>query len=262
MDDVWLSPQGGECSRSVYLYLMRTSSLGPGALWVDGAGSRKVCRFLTCTRLCQSRKERLFFCGFPGGRLPAVLREVQLDLVDPIKCKHVLQTLRGPGRPPSAMTVVCAGPERGGRDACQVELHWNHHASSKCPTLSLCPIITSLQGDSGGPLVCPAGPGGGHRVALGVTSWGKGCGRSWGNNSIRPPSRRGSPGVFTDVRLLLPWIKRGLRHGESTRLLLSGPTVFIFNLLTLMKRGRLLHHGKCSLHLWSCYINSLYIVFV
>ncbi|KAE8295831.1 Ovochymase-2 [Larimichthys crocea] len=83
------------------------------------------------------------------------------------------------------MTVLCAGPERGGRDACQ--------------------------GDSGGPLVCPSGSGGGHWVALGVTSWGKGCGRSWGNNSSRPPSRRGSPGVFTDVHLLLPWIKRKLR---------------------------------------------------
>uniref|UniRef100_A0A3B4WQS6 Ovochymase 2 n=1 Tax=Seriola lalandi dorsalis TaxID=1841481 RepID=A0A3B4WQS6_SERLL len=122
------------------------------------------------------------------GRLPAVLREVRLDLVDPAKCKYVLQTVKGsvlnqgPVRPQAAMTVLCAGPERGGRDACQ--------------------------GDSGGPLVCPAGSSGGHWVALGVTSWGKGCGRSWANNSSRPPSKRGSPGVFTDVRLLLPWIKR------------------------------------------------------
>uniref|UniRef100_A0A8D3B1X1 Ovochymase 2 n=1 Tax=Scophthalmus maximus TaxID=52904 RepID=A0A8D3B1X1_SCOMX len=127
------------------------------------------------------------------GRLPAVLRQVQLDLVDPAKCKHVLHTVKGSGpkhgavRPEAAMTVLCAGPERGGRDACQ--------------------------GDSGGPLVCPAGSGGGRRVALGVTSWGKGCGRSWGNNSVRPPGRRGSPGVFTDLRLLLPWIKSKLRAG-------------------------------------------------
>ncbi|XP_070763178.1 ovochymase-2 [Enoplosus armatus] len=126
------------------------------------------------------------------GRLPAVLREVQVDLVDPAKCKYVLQTVKSsllnqrPAKPQPAMTVVCAGPERGGRDACQ--------------------------GDSGGPLVCPAGSGGGHWVALGVTSWGKGCGRSWGNNSSRHPSRRGSPGIFTDVRLLLPWIKRKLRE--------------------------------------------------
>uniref|UniRef100_A0A3Q3XH88 Uncharacterized protein n=1 Tax=Mola mola TaxID=94237 RepID=A0A3Q3XH88_MOLML len=129
------------------------------------------------------------------GRLPAVLREVHLDLVDPAKCKYLLQTVKGstpnqrPGRPQPAMTVLCAGPERGGRDACQ--------------------------GDSGGPLVCPAGSGSGHWVVLGVASWGKGCGRSWSNNSSRHPSRRGSPGVFTDVRLLLPWIKRKLR--ESLR---------------------------------------------
>ncbi|CAI5668053.1 unnamed protein product [Oreochromis niloticus] len=91
-------------------------------------------------------------------------------------------------RPQPSMTVLCAGPETGGRDACQ--------------------------GDSGGPLVCPAGSEGHHWVALGVTSWGKGCGRSWGNNSSRPPSKRGSPGIFTDVRLLLPWIKRKLREAE------------------------------------------------
>ncbi|XP_063333959.1 ovochymase-2 [Pelmatolapia mariae] len=128
------------------------------------------------------------------GRLPMVLREVHLDLVDRAKCKYVLQTLKGSMmnqrlvRPQPSMTVLCAGPETGGRDACQ--------------------------GDSGGPLVCPAGSEGHRWVALGVTSWGKGCGRSWGNNSSRPPSKRGSPGIFTDVRLLLPWIKRKLREAE------------------------------------------------
>uniref|UniRef100_A0A8C4NV92 Ovochymase 2 n=1 Tax=Dicentrarchus labrax TaxID=13489 RepID=A0A8C4NV92_DICLA len=129
------------------------------------------------------------------GRLPPVLREVQLHLVDPARCKFVLQTVKSsivkqrPDRPQPAMTVLCAGPERGGRDACQ--------------------------GDSGGPLVCPAGSGGGHWVVLGVTSWGKGCGRSWENNSSRAPSRRGSPGVYTDVRLLLPWIKHKLKEGGA-----------------------------------------------
>uniref|UniRef100_UPI003AACEE47 ovochymase-2 n=1 Tax=Centroberyx gerrardi TaxID=166262 RepID=UPI003AACEE47 len=128
------------------------------------------------------------------GRVPAVLREVQLDLVEPARCKYVLQTIKtsllnqGPDQPRPPMTVLCAGPERGGKDACQ--------------------------GDSGGPLVCPAGRGGGRWVAVGVTSWGKGCGRSWANNSSRPPSRRGSPGIFTDIRLLLPWIKSKLREGK------------------------------------------------
>nr|XP_046250893.1 ovochymase-2 [Scatophagus argus] len=126
------------------------------------------------------------------GRLPAVLREVQLDLVNSAKCRYVLQTVKSSARnqrPQPAMTVLCAGAERGGRDACQ--------------------------GDSGGPLVCPASSGSRHWVALGVTSWGKGCGRSWGNNSSRHPSRRGSPGVFTDVRLLLPWLKHKLREADE-----------------------------------------------
>ncbi|XP_069571306.1 ovochymase-2 [Brachyistius frenatus] len=129
------------------------------------------------------------------GSLPAVLREVRLDLVEPARCKYVLQTVKSSilsqrlVRHLPAMTVVCAGPERGGRDACQ--------------------------GDSGGPLVCPAGSGGGLWVVLGVTSWGKGCGRSWGDNNGLPPSVRGSPGIFTDVRLLLPWIKSKLRDAEQ-----------------------------------------------
>ncbi|KAF3854289.1 hypothetical protein F7725_022344 [Dissostichus mawsoni] len=59
------------------------------------------------------------------GRVPAVLREVKLDLVDPAKCQYVLHTVRSstrpqrPARPQPAMTVLCAGPEGGGRDACQ-----------------------------------------------------------------------------------------------------------------------------------------------
>ncbi|KAL1247429.1 hypothetical protein QQF64_022805 [Cirrhinus molitorella] len=114
------------------------------------------------------------------GPLPSVLQEVQLDLIEQGKCKHVLQTLR-PGE--KTFTVLCAGPERGGRDACQ--------------------------GDSGGPLLCPRADG--HWVAVGVTSWGKGCGRSWNNNKIKPLSRRGSPGVFTDVLMFLTWIKSNLR---------------------------------------------------
>uniref|UniRef100_A0A4W5JYR3 Ovochymase 2 n=1 Tax=Hucho hucho TaxID=62062 RepID=A0A4W5JYR3_9TELE len=120
-----------------------------------------------------------------GGLLPAILREVQLELVEPAKCKYVLQTLRPTQQ---ALTVLCAGPERGGKDACQ--------------------------GDSGGPLICPREDG--HWVVVGVTSWGKGCGRSWINNKAKSPAKRGSPGVFTDVKMLLLWIKMKLREGYLT----------------------------------------------
>ncbi|KAF7649891.1 hypothetical protein LDENG_00134410 [Lucifuga dentata] len=143
------------------------------------------------------------------------------------RCEHVLQTIKSsilnqrPGKAETAMTVVCAGPERGGRDACQ--------------------------GDSGGPLVCPAGSGGGHWVVLGVTSWGKGCGRSWGSNSSRPPIRRGSPGVFTDVRLLLPWIRRKLREGLCS--VRDGPVTYSEGII----RNPALpghHYGNNELCLW------------
>lgn len=85
----------------------------------------------------------------PEGRPSPVLREVQLELVDPAKCRHVLQTVRGfvlnhkPSRS-QTMTVLCAGPERGGKDACQVEkvpIYLSIYPSvSVC--LSVCPSVT------------------------------------------------------------------------------------------------------------------------
>lgn len=49
--------------------------------------------------------------------MASVLHDVQLDLVDQRICKHILQNLK-PGL--QNLTVLCAGPERGGKDACQV----------------------------------------------------------------------------------------------------------------------------------------------
>lgn len=44
-----------------------------------------------------------------------------MDLVAPDRCKYVLHTVKGSVRPQPPMTVLCAGAERGGKDACQVE---------------------------------------------------------------------------------------------------------------------------------------------
>uniref|UniRef100_A0A671KRD4 Ovochymase 2 n=1 Tax=Sinocyclocheilus anshuiensis TaxID=1608454 RepID=A0A671KRD4_9TELE len=114
------------------------------------------------------------------GPLPSVLQEVQLDLLEQSKCKHVLQTLR-----------------------------------SGQKTFSVFPICPpALQGDSGGPLLCPRADG--RWVAVGVISWGKGCGRSWNNNKNKPLSRRDSAGVFNDVLMFLSWIKSNLRKELNT----------------------------------------------
>ncbi|XP_058252419.1 ovochymase-2 [Hemibagrus wyckioides] len=110
-----------------------------------------------------------------GGRVASIVHEVQLDLVDPATCKHILQTLR-PGL--QNLTVLCAGPERGGKDACQ--------------------------GDSGGPLLCPRADG--QWVVVGITSWGKGCGRSWINNRMKPLIGRSSPAVFTSIPVFIKWL--------------------------------------------------------
>uniref|UniRef100_A0A3B3VDD3 Ovochymase 2 n=1 Tax=Poecilia latipinna TaxID=48699 RepID=A0A3B3VDD3_9TELE len=131
-----------------------------------------------------------------AGHIPAVLREVHLGLVDQAKCKYVQLMIKSsfPKQKQKflnpAMTILCAGAEGGGRDACQ--------------------------GDSGGPLVCQAGAGSDRWIVLGITSWGQGCGRSWGMKSNRHPSKKGSPGIFTDVKLLLPWIKQKMRECSVT----------------------------------------------
>lgn len=92
-------------------------------------------------------------CCLPEGRPSPVLKEVQLDLVNPAKCRHVLQTVKGSvlnqrlGR--SHMTVLCAGPERGGKDACQVGKLSICHPSI-CPPIHLStihlPFCREIQG--------------------------------------------------------------------------------------------------------------------
>ncbi|KAK3089728.1 hypothetical protein FSP39_005947 [Pinctada imbricata] len=57
--------------------------------------------------------------------------------------------------------------------------------------------VDTCSGDSGGPLVCNIQ---GRYTALGITSWGRGC------------AQPESPGVYTHVRNLLPWITEKLKQ--------------------------------------------------
>lgn len=73
--------------------------------------------------------------------------------------------------------------------------------------------LFSLQGDSGGSLMCRNKKG--TWTLAGVTSWGLGCGRGWRNNLQK--ADQGSPGVFTDLTKVLPWIHKHIQIGNQAR---------------------------------------------
>lgn len=47
----------------------------------------------------------------------------------------------------------------------------------------------------------------------GVTSWGLGCGRGWSNTA--PKDDQGSPGIFTNLSKVLPWIHEHIQIGNK-----------------------------------------------
>ncbi|KAM8812679.1 ovochymase-2 [Rhynchonycteris naso] len=118
------------------------------------------------------------------GILPQVLQEVNLPILTQEECVAALLTLK---KPISGQTILCTGFPDGGRDACQ--------------------------GDSGGSLMCRNEKGG--WTLAGVTSWGLGCGRGWRNNAQKDD--QGSPGIFTDLSKVLPWIHKHIQIGNKTR---------------------------------------------
>ncbi|XP_015978536.2 ovochymase-2 [Rousettus aegyptiacus] len=115
------------------------------------------------------------------GILPQVLQEVNLPILTRKECVAALLTLK---KPISGQTFLCTGFPDGGRDACQ--------------------------GDSGGSLMCQNKKG--AWTLAGVTSWGLGCGRGWRNNVQKDD--QGSPGIFTDLSRVLPWIHKHIQTGK------------------------------------------------
>ncbi|XP_018415220.1 PREDICTED: ovochymase-2-like [Nanorana parkeri] len=119
------------------------------------------------------------------GPVAKILQQVTLPIVEQEACMRTMQTL---GPRATFQTAVCAGFPEGGKDACQ--------------------------GDSGGPFLCPRIHG--RWVLVGVTSWGMGCARSWSNNLLQLPEKRGSPGIFTDVKKMLEWLNLNLSQARCS----------------------------------------------
>ncbi|XP_006163485.1 ovochymase-2 [Tupaia chinensis] len=135
------------------------------------------------------RFEAGFICTAAGwgrltedGEFPQVLQEVNLPILTQEECVAALLTLK---RPIRGNTFLCTGFPNGGKDACQ--------------------------GDSGGSLMCRNKKG--SWTLAGVTSWGLGCGRGWRNNGKEDD--QGSPGIFTDLSKVLPWIHKHIQTGNK-----------------------------------------------
>ncbi|NXD76216.1 OVCH2 protein, partial [Halcyon senegalensis] len=125
-----------------------------------------------------------------NGILPQVLHEVNLPILTSKECSRALSTLQ---KPIQSDTVMCAGFPDGGKDACQ--------------------------GDSGGPLLCRRKHG--AWTLAGVISWGMGCARGWISNQKKKHYNRGSPGIFTDLSAVLPWIQENMSAGIVPTLMSS-----------------------------------------
>lgn len=86
------------------------------------------------------------------------------------------------------------------------------HFEAPPPTIMVTEASFFLpQGDSGGSLMCQNSKG--AWTLAGVTSWGLGCGRGWRNNSRK--KEQGSPGIFTDLSRVLPWIHEHIQTGNE-----------------------------------------------
>jgi len=106
-----------------------------------------------------------------GGVTADRLQEVRVEVTEAGRCRQVYREALGVELPD---TILCAGLEAGGKDACQ--------------------------GDSGGGLLHQAASGAWSQV--GVVSAGIGC------------ARRGVPGLYTRLTPYLAWIQRVRREQE------------------------------------------------
>ncbi|XP_055972326.1 LOW QUALITY PROTEIN: ovochymase-2 [Sorex fumeus] len=145
--------------------------------------------------ICLPKRGERFRAGFTcttagwgrlteNGSVSQVLQSVELPILTQEECVKALLSLSKPIR---GQTFLCTGFPDGGKDACQ--------------------------GDSGGSLMCRNKKG--AWTLAGVTSWGLGCARGWRNN--RQKDHQGTPGIFTDLSKVLPWIHKHIQVGNKRK---------------------------------------------
>lgn len=100
-----------------------------------------------------------------------ILKKIGLSVVDSMKCERLLRYTQLGNYFELHNSFICAGGEQD-KDACH--------------------------GDGGSPLVCPVRGSSDRFQLVGLVSWGLACGAE------------NIPGIYTNVRILRPWIEQNL----------------------------------------------------
>ncbi|CAG2117090.1 unnamed protein product, partial [Medioppia subpectinata] len=131
------------------------------------------------------------------GSQPSVLQEVDLKILNNTFCEQNYKNLIESGdKYPVGMkrSIICAGYEEGGKDACQYK---NTYTLAALSTLSPLRVAKAARGDSGGPLTIQFRS---INYLLGVVSFGYKC------------AQPNFPGVYTYIPYYLDWIQKTLER--------------------------------------------------
>lgn len=129
---------------------------------------------------------------------PAVLQEVDVSVISYEQCNsdEMYNSFIDDA------TMICAGKENGGQDACKWMLV--EHSSQRLHNETLKNALLHLLGfgDSGGPLLQTSSSG--SWIQIGIVSFGVGC------------ARADKPGIYTRLSVLNEWIQEGICEYSST----------------------------------------------
>ncbi|CAG9131526.1 unnamed protein product [Plutella xylostella] len=138
-----------------------------------------------------------------NGHVPDRVRFVPVPLLSTSKCQRAYKF-------PITPRMICAGYAGGGKDACNIRLSRSTADKSECQRAYKFPITPRMicaEYSKGGKDACnhdSGGPAVRDNILLGVVSFG---GRRCGDPN--------SPGVYSRVSALTPWIEKTIRNNEA-----------------------------------------------